>query len=441
MNARLKKPDMKRGSLPLPSRQRNNFIATRTLKNGPRLAPRLLTCELQAKCQACAYVNDKYQAGLTHKYQAGLDVLREAKLIGSTKLLDPVPSPKTLHYRASAKLAVSPSFSSERQLGKRFRIGLYKPNSHDVIEVASCPLHVPTIKQVLVALQEELEASPLSPWNERTCSGDVRYIAMRASHLTAEVMLTFVVANLACRNEIKKIVNKLSLRHQRVTSTYLNLHSESGNGIFGAETIHLSGQKYLRESLCGLRFEISPTSFFQINPWQAQNLFRRIEQLVGNSQNAIAWDLYCGSGPIAMVLARAGFRVLAIDENPSCIKDAGINVHRNKLSSAITFVTSATESALTEIPAWGQNPQVIVTNPSRKGLAPAAREEIARVLARSPSTQLIYVSCEVKTLARDLVALQSSGFALRQLEAFDMFAQTEKMEWLAVLTKGQSCVP
>lgn len=391
---------------------------------------------VQAQCQACAYVNTAYKEGLQRKYKAGLAVLTEHIPVDQAKLLGPVPSPKPLQYRASAKLAVAPSLASDRRLGKRFRIGLYKPNSHDVIDIGSCPLHVPTIRQVLEVVHEELELSELEPWNERTGTGDVRYIVMRASHLTSEVMLTFVVANIACRNGVKKVVASLRTRNVRVTSVYLNVHSGVGNAVFGPTTQHLSGQKYLRESLCGLRFEISPTSFFQVNPWQAQNLFRRIEQLVGISSYGIAWDLYCGSGPIAMILARAGFKVLAIDENPSCIQDAASNVHRNQLADKITFATDATEDALTSVPAWGLNPQVIVTNPSRKGLAPEARAELCRVLMRNPSCQLIYVSCEMKTLARDLKELQESGYVLRQLEAFDMFAQTDKLEWLAVLTKG-----
>ncbi len=427
MTVRLRKPLLKRDRPQLLGAKKN-FNAP------PASAPP--QCSLQSQCQACVFVNMPYEQGLKAKYQAGLDLLSGELGLNQTKLLAPVPSPKQLYYRASAKLAVAPSLSSDRLDGKRFRIGLYKPNSHDVIDIGRCPLHVASIKQVLEILQDELEASSLAPWHERTASGDIRYIVMRASHLTSEVMLTFVVTNLECRSALKQIITNVRQRQQRVVSVYLNLQAGSGNAIFGNETIHLAGQKFLRESLCGLRFEISPTSFFQVNPWQAQNLFRRIEQLVGMSQSGVAWDLYCGSGPIAMILARAGFRVLGIEENPSCIQDAEANLRRNKLETAVTLVSGATETVLQDIPEWGQRPQVIVTNPARSGLAPKAREALITVLNRHPSCQLIYVSCEMKTLARDLKALASSGFVLRQLEAFDMFAQTDKMEWLAVLTKG-----
>jgi 23S rRNA (uracil1939-C5)-methyltransferase len=215
----------------------------------------------------------------------------------------------------------------------------------------------------------------------------------------------------------------------------MNIHAGSGNAIFGEVTQRLSGNDRLRERLCDLNFEIGPTAFFQVNPWQAALMYRRVEQLAGlASPGGVAWDLYCGIGQISMMLARQGFRVFGVEENPAAVEDAKLNSRRNGLDERTTFLAARVEDSETDFPAWARKPEVIVVNPSRRGLHESARSHLAHVLRQSPDTRLIYVSCEVETMARDLAAMRHAGFRLRQVEAFDMFAHTDNLEWLAVMT-------
>jgi len=415
-----------------------------------------VTCGIKSKCGACKYVNLDYLASLADKRQAGEQILADAGVLAGAKLLAPEASPRPLGYRSVFKLAVRPArhdavahrFPSEspEAPAPRFAIGLFAAGSHDVVNMDECPLHTPPLHALLADLRRELEASPLTPYDETNQTGTIRYIAARAAHLTAEVMLTFVVTS-PHKAELRTIVTNLQRRGHNINSAHMNLNSESGNAIFGAETIRLAGTDRLRERLCDLDFEVGPTAFFQVNPWQAINLYRRIEAIAGatkglSSKGApapapVAWDLYCGTGQISLLLARAGYRVLGIEENPHAVNDARANARKNHLSDNATFLAARVEDSQPLLPSWSQSPELIVANPSRRGLAEETRRHLAILLAANPTARFLYVSCDVTTLARDLRALADlCAFQVRQIEPFDMFPQTDNMEWLAVMSRG-----
>ena len=137
---------------------------------------------------------------------------------------------------------------------------------------------------------------------------------------------------------------------------------------------------------------------------------------------------------MALMLARSGYKSIGIDETEAATIDATRNAQRNGLSGLANFLPARVEDSETLLPEWAKSPKIIVVNPSRRGLHEAARTHLAHVLRSHSATKFIYVSCDVETLTRDLKALTASGHRVRQVEAFDMFAQTDKLEWLAVLT-------
>lgn len=401
-------------------------------------------CTIKAKCGSCKYVNDPYETGLSEKYNRGIETLKSAEVVGSCRLQPPVKSPRTLEYRTLFKLAVRPtepgepavnvSFTGE-EIPNRMAIGLFQPGSHDVVNMDECPLHTAPLKRLLRDLRRELNLSTLNPFSESDGSGDIRYLAARAAHLTGEIILTFVVTDVTKKAELRKISESLQRRGHRITSTYMNIQPALNNAIFGAETIRISGTDRLRERLCDLDFDVGPTSFFQINPWQAINLYRRVEHFAGpTSGNEVAWDLFCGTGQMAQILARQGYRVLGIEENEKAVLDAEANAKKNKLSERTLYLAARVEDSEMLIPNTHAAPSLIIVNPSRRGLAQSTRTHLAKIMKKNPRCRVLYVSCEVETLSRDLKDLLIPGFQLRQLEAFDMFPQTTNMEWLALIS-------
>ena len=399
-------------------------------------------CKVKRECGSCIYVNTDYAKSLRRKFDDGLAILRDAKVLDGTQVLDPVPSPHALGYRTLFKLAVRQASPAQKRAAedngqsRRFAIGLFEPGTHRVsVDMKSCPVHVQPLTWLLTDLESELELSPLTPWDEKTANGDLRYIVARSAHLTGEIMLTFVVTT-AVKPDLVRLTNKLRRMGHKINCTYMNINTSSGNAIFGPTTTHVSGNLALRERICDLDLEISPLAFFQINPWQATNLYRRVEMHAGTAKpNGIAWDLYTGTGQMALLLARAGYRTIGIEEIVAATEDAKRNAQKNQLTSKLEFIAARVEDSETKVPAWGQNPSVIVVNPSRRGLHETARSHLTHVLRANSETKFIYVSCEAATLARDLAKLCESGHRVRQIEAFDMFAQTDKLEWIAVLTK------
>ena len=404
-------------------------------------------CHQKKACGSCVYINEPYVPRLKEKHAAGIAHLKELGQLGSSRIIDPLPSPTPLHYRTVFKLAVrpaiipprgssfgySPRYGNRNEKPRRFSIGLFERGSHRVsVDMTQCPIHTKELTQLLIELQHELENSTLDPWDESKGTGDVRYVVARSSHQTGEIMLVWVVSK-PQKAELIRITQKLRRQEYKINSTYMNVHSGSGNAIFGDEMIHLTGSEGLRETICDLRLELRPRSFFQVNPWQATQLYRRVEIHASAGSRGVAWDLYTGTGQIGLLLARMGYKTLGVEEVEDAVKDANANAIRNELQEKFIGMTARVEDAVFSFPEWAKDPSLIVVNPSRRGIHESARMQILAALRRNPTAKLIYVSCDIKTLTRDLADLQQATQKLKQIEAFDMFAQTDQMEWLAVL--------
>ena len=407
-----------------------------------------LSCDIKQVCKSCHYVNQNYKETLKEKHTAALEKLKaeifthhedKSKTEGSKipPLTAIVPSPKQLEYRALAKLAVRPSDVDETESV----IGLFEPESHNIVDALPCPLHTYAIKRFIRDLQPLLKDFAIKPYSEKTVSGDLRYLVVRSSHLTNELLITFVVTT-PIKQQLRPLLSKLKLMGHKIASAYMNINQSTGNAIFGADTVHLSGAARLRERFCDFDLEVSPRSFLQVNPWQAIQLYRRIEQIVGhlsreedaNSPRIPVWDLYTGVGIIALMLARSGYRVLGIEETEDAIFDARDNAKRNRLGDFIEFLSGRTEDLIEKLPNWAQRPKLITVNPSRRGIADNVREKLVQVMKLIPDCRLLYISCDQDSLSRDLKTFTASGFRIRQIEAFDMFPQTNKIEWLVVVT-------
>jgi len=381
------------------------------------------TCLIKNECKSCSLVNLPYEESLEAKYQKGLSTL--GTLTEKAMINAVVPSPKPLGYRSHVKLAV------RRNSDGQVDIGLYEPGSHRVVNLERCPVQTGNINHFIRKFREVITEFKMEPYDEATHSGWLRYIVVRSSHLSGELMITLVVTR---HDEplARKTHQFLRKNEEKFSALFFNINPTPGNVIFGPETIHIGGADTLSESLCSLKFEISPLSFFQVNPWQAENLYRTVEKYAGTPTNRpVAWDLYSGCGQITLLLSRLGYRALGIEEVPEAVKDAEANAKRNKLEAE--FVVGRVEDSQWNLPKWSEKPSLIVANPSRRGMAESTRKTLAGIAIENKAT-VIYVSCDVDTLTRDLHDLVQGGLKLKQVHGFDMFAQTDNLEWLVVLT-------
>lgn len=398
-------------------------------------------CRIKSQCGACKYINLPYAEGLKEKHEEAVFSLKKELVADFVRIIDPIPSPSQLGYRHHTKLAIrtapkQPQTTEPGQSTRRFAIGLFKPRTHDVVDISSCPLHSAFLGRMIRDLREILEDSDLEPYSEKCQTGDLRYLSARSNHRTGEIMLCFVARDSSKKAKVRQIVKRLIEKGHNIKSAHLNINPENTNAIMGPETVHLSGAKRLRESICGFVVEVSPQSFFQVNPAMAQIVYNRINDLVGPaSPGETCLDLYSGTGLISLCLARSGYQVHAIEEVPKAIEDARVNLVRCGLESQVKLLTARIEDTIELFDKnIHQKLKWIVVNPSRRGIADSARQRISRLMKHHEGCKLLYMSCDISTFVRDSKYFLSEGINLRQLEAFDMFAQTDKLEWLGLFT-------
>lgn len=390
-------------------------------------------CPIQEVCQICPYVNQDYESSLAQKASRDLNLLKKSGILDQTKVHRSISSPRKLGYRTVFKLAVRKN--PDKQSSNRFRIGLFDPGTHQIgPELTPCPLHHSQLRKLLKALHPLLNESSLEPYDEGKRTGDLRYLIARTNQLGDEILLTWVVTHSA-KKELNELTEKLKTQGIEVTVSAMNVNPSSGNAIWGEETVLLTQKDFIQENIAGLTFSLGPTSFFQVNPWQAENIYLRIEQMAKKlPQKELAWDLFSGVGTIACVLGRVFKTTASLEENVEATHFAKTNAERNGLENKIQVMSGLVEKELSDFPAELQKPDLIVVNPSRRGIHEKARNLIASALKAHSGSELIYLSCDVESFKRDLTHFKAEGIVLQELQGFDMHAQSGQMEWLGRAT-------
>ncbi len=332
------------------------------------------------------------------------------------------PSPERLGYRARVKLVV------RRHRGD-VATGLYAPNSHSVIDISACPVHPRPVNQVLFYLKKKIMELGILPYDERDDSGDLRYLDFRYSFARKEMSVTLVTRHRSLPQG-GLLADALHHRYPFVTGVIQNINEQRGNVIWGDSNRTLGGRDTLMERIGDLKLVFPAGVFSQANPFTARKLYEHVRALADLTGVETVLDLYCGVGPISLYLATAARQVWAVDDSELSITTAKQNARRNGRGNC-RFITGDVAATLAQ---WRQSlPKIdlIVINPPRKGVQSEALGELLQIGAR----QLIYVSCEPKSLARDLDKLAQQGYRVTHVQPFDMFPQTEEVETVVKLEK------
>lgn len=379
-------------------------------------------------------MNLDYEKSLFKKIDQGIHQLKKSKIIENTQLLRPVPSPRQLGYRTVFKLAVRKNPNSKSK--NPFQIGLFKKGTHDIgPSLTSCPLHVPLLRKLLKELIQILPETGLAPFEEKTREGDLRYVIARTNQSATELMITWVVTS-DKQEDLMRLNQSLIKQGFPLRVSSMNINSNKGNSIWGEENMLLSPQNYILENFSQFKLKLGPTSFYQVNPWQAENIYLRIQSIAKSKKNrSVAWDLFSGVGPISLVLASCFERVLSVEENKEAVELNHHNAEINQVLEKILPIEGLTESVIERVPEEFSSPQLIVANPSRRGIHSQARKTLKKLLSDQATSELLYLSCDTQSFARDLQDFKKEGIELTELQGFDMHAQTDQVEWLGRLTK------
>ena len=391
------------------------------LKPSPyRVEPK---CEFARQCGGCQLQALSYDQQLvfkTNKVKGHLE-----RIGGFTDIpMEPIIGMDELfHYRNKAQFPVG------RNKEGKIVTGFYAGRTHNIIENRDCALGVAENKEVLDRVIAHMEKYGIEPYNEATGKGLVRHVLIRYGYFTKEVMVCLILNG----NKIPKeeLLVKSLCEIPGMTSITINVNKKHSNVILGEEIRLLWGQEYITDRIGDISYQISPLSFYQVNPMQTQKLYAKALEYADLHGEETVWDLYCGIGTISLFLAQKAKFVRGVEIVPAAIENAKENAKLNGLENTEFFVGKAEEVLPREYKKNGVYADVIVVDPPRKG----CDETLLETMIEMNPERIVYVSCDSATLARDLKYLCERGYELRKVCPVDQFGMTVHVETVVLLSK------
>ena len=381
-------------------------------------------CSIARPCGGCQLQALSYEAELAYKQKKVHDCLLRIGGIPE-KILAEAEEPiigidKPLRYRNKAQYPIG------RDKDGKLVAGFYAGHSHNIIECEDCLLTPPEFQKILRTVLLFMEEHDIKPYDEASGKGLVRHLLIRKGFRTGELMVCLVVTSKKFPHSEEFVEAMKGIPDMK--SVTLNINSEKTNVILGREIVVLYGNGYITDELGGLKFRISPISFYQVNPVQAEKLYTRALEYAGLTGNEEVWDVCCGIGTITLFLAGRAGKVHGLEIVEEAIEDAKINAELNGIENA-DFVAAAAEEYMPAHPELKAD--VVVVDPPRKGLDASVLETIVKM---NPE-KVVYVSCDPATLARDMKILLAAGYKLKKFAACDQFSRTAHVETCVLLAK------
>ena len=378
-------------------------------------------CPVYKKCGGCAFRHISYEAELRHKAEFVQSNLR--RLGGLDPVMLPItPSPLVQGYRNKAQYPI-------REYDGKIEAGFFAKRSHRVISCASCDLQPAFFEQILEYTKQFLEEYHISAYDEQTGKGKVRHLYIRYGEVSGEVMVCLVVNSERLPHAAEYVEGLLKVCPQ-VVSVVLNINREQNNVILGQKCITLYGKDTIEDTLCDVRFELSPLSFYQVNRQAAEKLYRLAAEMAQFEGNELLIDLYCGAGTIGLSMASKVRELIGVEIVPDAVENAKENAKRCGVENA-RFICADAKEAAAQLAAENLHPDVIVVDPPRKG----CDLEVLQAISAMAPKRLVMISCNSASLARDCKELEALGYHLEKAAPVDLFPRTTHVETVVLLSK------
>ncbi|MHC6181109.1 23S rRNA (uracil(1939)-C(5))-methyltransferase RlmD [Clostridium sp. JNZ X4-2] len=341
---------------------------------------------------------------------------------GALRLYDTIGMKNPYRYRNKVQLPVNRS-------NFKLNIGFYAKRSHDIIDMDSCLIQDESADEVVKLIRKWIEKYNIPVYDEKTGQGIIRHIMVRKAFATGEIMVVIVTStlNLPGRHEIIEVLTE---NMSGIKSIVQNINSMKTNVILGQKCITLWGQDTISDYIGKFKFNISPLSFFQVNPVQTEILYSKALEYAGLTGNEIVFDAYCGTGTISLFLSQKAKKVYGVEIIEEAVKNARINAVENGVNN-VEFIAGKSEMVIPQLIKQGIKADVVVVDPPRKGCDKSLLQSIGSM---APKT-IVYVSCDPATLARDLGVLRDMRYMVEKVQPVDMFAQTAHVETVVLITR------
>jgi len=383
-------------------------------------APKL-PCPHFPHCVGCTLIGNPYGEQLRRKRERVREAFAQYPSLTTLQIPEVVGSPRAFGYRNQAKLVV-------RRARRGLLLGVYRPGTHQVVDIRQCPVHHPLITAVLAAVARILEQYEIPAYDERTHVGTLRYAVVRVSAWAKAVQVILVTRERSLPRA-REVVRALT-RVRGVRSVVQNINPDPGNVIFGAQFVPLTRETALVERIDFLKLKTHAGAFLQANVAVARKLYVQALQWAAPQSDALCVDLYCGVGALTFYLATHAKHVVGIEESPIAVADAKENVRLNGFHN-VRFHCGRVTDTLPVVAQQLPRLEVLTLNPPRQGADAATR---AAIVAAAP-TRIVYISCDPTTLARDLDWFATHGYRTAHLQPFDLLPQTEHVECVVALAR------
>ena len=375
-------------------------------------------CSVSKKCGSCQYQGVPYKEQLVTKQK------KMKKLLGKFGNIKPIIGMDDPFYYRNKVHAVF-----DRDKKGNIICGTYEAKTHKVVPVEECMIEDKISQEIIRTIRDMLKSFKIKTYDEDTGYGLLRHVLVRRGFFTDEIMVVLVVGSpiFPSKNNFVKALRK---KYPQITTVVLNVNDKKTSMVLGERDIVIHGKGYIRDTLCGCTFRISPQSFYQVNPVQTEILYKTAIEYAGLGRKETVIDAYCGIGTIGLVAAKRAKNVIGVELNPDAVRDARINAKENKITNARFYQGDAGEF-MENMAENGEHADVVFMDPPRTG---SDKKFMSSVIKLNPS-RIVYISCGPETLARDLEYLTKHGYDVRKIQPVDMFSFTDHCENICLLTK------
>ena len=375
-------------------------------------------CPYSKKCGACQMIDTPYEKQLRQKHAKVQELLEPYTRVASF-----VGMEQPEHYRCK----VHAVFTHDKK-GNPLS-GIYREGTHEVVPVDSCLLEDQKADAIIATIRGMLKSFKIKTYDEDNGFGLLRHVLIRIGKYTGEIMVVLVTVSpvFPSKNNFVKALRK---EHPEITTIVLNVNDKQTSMVLGDKEKPMYGPGFIYDICCGMKFKISPKSFYQVNPVQTEVLYKTAIDMADLKGDEVALDCYCGVGTIGIIASPHVKEVISVELNKDAVKDAILNAKINEIKN-ITFYENDATRFMQQMAESGDKADLVFMDPPRSGSTP---EFISSMIALSPK-KVVYISCSPDSLARDLGIITKGGYKVEKAVPVDMFPFTRSIETVVLLTK------
>lgn len=372
-------------------------------------------CPYYKYCGGCSFQGTEYKKQLEKKQEYINKLLSKYhkvnKIIG---MGDP------LNYRN--KIQVSFGYDAKHNV----IYGNYIPSTHAIVEIDDCMLADKKSLEIISYIKKLIIKYHITIFDEDSLKGVIRHVQIRNTSLN-EYMVILVVGTYHSK-KLEVLVNDLRKKYKEIKTIIQNINNRHTSMVLGDKNVVLYGKGYIEDTLCGLKFKLSPSSFYQVNKRQTEILYSTAINLAGFDLNDVVIDAYSGIGTISLIVSKYVKSVIGVEINKAAIKDAIYNSKLNKIDNSY-FVCDDAGRFMNKYAKDKKKVDFVIMDPPRSG----ADDKFLSSLIRLKPRKILYISCGPESLKNNLKYLTKNNYAVKEIQPIDMFPFTEHVECIVVL--------